>query len=256
MKTIIVTGASSGIGLTAALHLKQRGYQVLVTCRQDADLARLQQMGLTGCLLDLNDSQSVIQAAKQLLELSQHRIYALFNNAGFAIYGPLREISRQQLEQQFATNLFGVHQLTQLLLPAMRAHRQGRIIQTSSILGIVTTPKRGAYSASKFALEAWSNALRMELAAEGISVSLIEPGPINSRFSENVQHTSANDPVKNPPIAARFALSTEAVLPALYHALESKRPKARYTVTWVAKVLVILQRILPTRLLDVLLAKP
>ena len=123
---------------------------------------------------------------------------------------------------------YGVHQLTQLLLPAMLEQNEGRIIQTSSIVGIVATPGRGAYSASKYALEAWSDVLRLELANTNIKVCLIEPGPLKTYFSNNVNQTEKEKIVKNPPIAKRFTLAPEAVLPYLYHALEHNKPKIRY----------------------------
>src|SRR5699024_9041084 len=126
--------------------------------------------------------------------------YALFNNAGFGVYGPLATISRQQLEQQFSSNFFGLHQLTQLLLPAMIANKTGRIIQTSSVMGIISNAGRGAYAASKYAVEAWSDALRLEHYTDGIKVSLLEPGPLATNFKQNVDQTLKSNPVHNPPI--------------------------------------------------------
>lgn len=146
----------------------------------------MRDLGMEGIELDLDDSESVERAAAEVIRITEGRLYALFNNGGFGLYGPLNTISRAELERQFATNLFGTHQLTQLLLPIMLPHGEGRIIQTSSVMGLVATPGRGAYAASKFALEGWSDALRMELHGSGIHVSLIEPGPINTRFTSNV----------------------------------------------------------------------
>ncbi|MCW2484238.1 SDR family NAD(P)-dependent oxidoreductase, partial [Candidatus Symbiopectobacterium sp. NZEC135] len=168
---------SSGIGLIAALDLHQRGYRVLAACRRTEDVQRMNTLGLEGIALDLDDPDSVEAAAEQVIALTGNRLYGLFNNAGYGVYGPLNTISRQQLEQQFASNLFGTHQLTLRLLPAMLPHGEGRIIQTSSVMGFVATPGRGAYAASKYALEAWSDTLRMELHGSGLQVSLIEPGP-------------------------------------------------------------------------------
>ncbi|MFP1908575.1 SDR family oxidoreductase [Lonsdalea quercina] len=252
-KAILITGCSSGIGLIAAQDLKQRGYRVLAACRRAEDVERMHALGLEGIALDLDDSDSVDRAADHVISLTGNRLYGLFNNAGYGVYGPLNTISRQQLEQQFSSNLFGTHQLTQRLLPAMLAHGEGRIIQTSSVMGLVVTPGRGAYAASKYALEAWSDALRMELHGSGIHVSLIEPGPISTQFSANVNQTQHDRPVTNPGIAKRFTLTPEAILPKLRHALESPRPKLRYPVTLMTHALSILRRLLPGRALDGLL---
>lgn len=252
-KSILITGCSSGIGFTAAQDLHKRGYRVFAACRKVQDVQTMYDLGMEGILLDLNDADSVAQAATEMIRLTHGRLYALFNNGGFGLYGPLHTISRAALEQQFATNLFGAHQLTQLLLPVMLSQGEGRIIQTSSVMGLISTPGRGAYAASKFALEAWSDALRMELRGTGISVSLIEPGLIDTPFTHNVQQAEQHNPVKNPSIAARFMLPPEAILPKLHHALESPHPKQRYPVTLVSHTLGILRRILPGRLLDKLL---
>lgn len=254
MKSIFITGCSSGIGLLAANALKARGYHVIASCRKQQDYDRLVELGFDTVLLDLNDPNSVELAANQVLTLANNKLYALFNNAGFGVYGKLNSISREQLEAQFSTNFFGVHQLTQLLLPAMKQHGEGRIIQTSSIVGIIATPGRGAYSASKYALEAWSDVLRLELADTNIKVCLIEPGPLKTQFSSNVEQTEHNHVVKNPPIAKRFTLTPDAILPKLYHALESKSPKVRYRVTVVTKLAAIGKRLLPDKLMDKILA--
>lgn len=253
-KAILITGCSSGIGLTAAQDLRNRGYRVLAACRKPQDVEVMRDLGMEGIELDLDDSESVERAAAEVIRITEGRLYALFNNGGFGLYGPLNTISRAELERQFATNLFGTHQLTQLLLPIMLPHGEGRIIQTSSVMGLVATPGRGAYAASKFALEGWSDALRMELRGSGIHVSLIEPGPIDTRFTSNVHQMEKDKPVTNPGIAARFTLSPDAILPKLHHALESKRPKLRYPVTLVAHALTVLRRILPGRLLDKVLS--
>lgn len=254
-KSILITGCSSGIGLTAAVALQQRGYRVLAACRRAEDVASMNALGLEGVLLDLDDERSVHKAAAEVIERTNGRLYALFNNAGYGVYGPLQSIARTQLQQQFEANLFGVHQLTLLLLPAMLPHGEGRIIQTSSIMGLVTTPKRGAYAASKYALEAWSDALRMELHDSGIKVSLLEPGPLSTSFGQNVNQTQSDQPVGNPGIARFFTLTAEAILPKLYHALEHQRPRLRYPVTYVAHSLRFLKWLLPARWLDGLLRR-
>ncbi|MDX5628174.1 MULTISPECIES: SDR family oxidoreductase [unclassified Brenneria] len=249
-KTVLITGCSSGIGLIAAQDLHKRGYRVLAACRRPEDVERMAELGLEGIELNLDDAGSVEKAAARVIALTGNRLYGLFNNAGYGLYGLLSGISRRQLEHQFSSNLFGTHQLTQLLLPAMLPHGEGRIIQTSSVMGLVSTPGRGAYAASKFALEAWSDTLRMELYGSGLHVSLIEPGPLSTRFTANVDQTQTDKPVTNPGIAKRFTLPPEAVLPKLHHALESPRPKLRYPVTLVAHSLSWLRRLLPGRYLD------
>ncbi|WP_428945473.1 SDR family oxidoreductase [Pantoea sp. FN060301] len=249
-KTVVITGSSSGIGLAAANDLLRRGYRVLAACRKPEDVARMNALGFTGVELDLNDSASVTKAAATIISLCDNRLYGLFNNGGYGVYGLLASVSREQMEQQFATNLFGTHQLTILLLPALRAGGGARIINTSSVLGLISTPGRGAYAASKYALEAWSDALRMELHGSGIRVSLIEPGPIKTRFTDNVRQAQQEKPVKNPGIAARFTLPPEAILPKLRHALESRHPRLRYPVTLVAHVMTLLRRLLPGWMLD------
>ncbi|WP_168429679.1 SDR family oxidoreductase [Erwinia amylovora] len=249
-KSIVITGCSSGIGLVAANDLLRRGYHVIAACRKPQDVERMNQLGFSGVLLDLDDAASVAHAADEIIALCEGCLFGLFNNGGFGLYGPLQSISRQQLEQQFATNLFGSHQLTILLLPALLASGSGRIINTSSVMGLISTPKRGAYAASKFALEAWSDALRMELHGSGVRVSLIELGPISTRFSNNVQQSQQDKPVKNPGIAARFTLPPEAILPRLHHALESRHPRLRYPVTMVTYGISLLRRLLPGWIMD------
>ncbi|WP_343463817.1 SDR family oxidoreductase [Pantoea sp.] len=252
-KNIVITGCSSGIGLAAANDLLARGYRVLAACRRPEDVARMDALGFSGVQLDLDDPASVDAAADRILALCKGRLHGLFNNGGFGQYGPLTSVSRQQLERQFSTNLFGTHQLTLRLLPALQASGAGRIVNTSSVLGLISTPGRGAYAASKWALEAWSDALRMELHGSGVRVSLIEPGPIATRFTDNVQQGEQDKPVRNPGIAARFTLPPEAILPKLRHALESAHPRLRYPVTHVAWMMSLLKRFLPGWLLDRLL---
>ncbi|AKJ41741.1 SDR family oxidoreductase [Pragia fontium] len=252
-KAILITGCSSGIGLVTATDLQQRGYRVIATCRKPEDVAILQQKGFEVVRLDLDDSDSIQQAATEVLAMTNGQLYALFNNGGFGVYGRLETISRQQFERQFSTNLFGAHELTMLLLPAMIKQGTGRIIQTSSVMGIISTPGRGLYAASKYALEAWSDALRLELDGTGVQVSLIEPGPISTSFTNNVNQTQSDNLVKNPPIAKRFTLPPEALIPIVRHALESRQAKIRYRVTLVTKVMAICKRFLPDRLMDKIL---
>lgn len=252
-KSILITGCSSGIGLASARELKGMGYRVLAACRKESDVIAMNSEGFVGIQLDLDDPESVARAAAEVIRVTENRLWGLFNNAGYGVYGPLHGISRAQLEQQFATNFFGVHQLTMLLLPAMQPYGEGRIVMTSSVMGLISTPGRGAYAASKYALEAWSDALRMELRHSGIAVSLIEPGPIRTRFTDNVNQTNADSPVENPGIAARFTLGPEAVVAKVRHAFDSAKPRIRYPVTVVTWAVCVLKRLLPARAMDKIL---
>ncbi|MGP3590141.1 SDR family oxidoreductase [Vagococcus sp. WN89Y] len=252
-KTVLITGCSSGIGLESARELKRQGFRVLAACRKPDDVARMEQEGFNGILLDLDDPASVDSAADEVIALTGNRLYGIFNNAGFGVYGPLDTITRRQLEQQFSSNFFGAHQLTMRLLPAMTPHGEGRIVMTSSVMGLISTPGRGAYAASKYALEAWADALRMELRHSGVKVSLIEPGPIRTRFTDNINQTQRDKPVENPGIAARFTLGPEAVVAKVRHAFESRHPKMRYPVTLVTWAVCLLKRLLPGRVMDKIL---
>jgi len=239
-KSLLITGCSSGIGLACAHELRRQGYQILAACRKPDDVARMNTLGFTGIELDLDSPQSVEAAAQEVIRLTNNRLYGIFNNGGYGVDGPLSPISR-------------AHQLTMLLLPAMLPHGEGRIVNTSSVMGLISTPGRGAYAASKYALEAWSDALRMELRYSGVKVSLIEPGPIRTRFTENVNQTQTDKPVENPGIAARFTLGPEAVVAKVRHAFESPNPRIRYPVTLVTHAVGILKRLLPTRMMDKIL---
>lgn len=252
-KTIFITGCSSGMGLTAAHFLRKEGFRVITSCRKENDLIRLQQQGFEAILLDLDSSESVICAAEQLTVMTQGKLYGLFNNAGFGVYGLIQEISREQLERQFATNVFGLHQLTNLLLPLMLPHHEGRIVQTSSVMGFISTPGRGAYAASKYAVEALTDALRLELHNTGIKLSLIEPGPIKTSFSQNVNQVDENNKVVNPSIAAKFTLTPDDVMPYLRHAFSAPNPKIRYRITMVSKFMWYAKRLLPISWVDKIL---
>lgn len=271
-KTILITGCSSGIGLCVAHGLKARGHRVFATARQPADVARLAEEGLESLRLDLDEPASIATVVDTVLARTGGTLDALFNNAAYGQAGAVEDLSRAALRAQFETNLFGTLELTNRLLPVMRRQGQGRIIQNSSVLGLVAMPYRGAYIASKFALEGISDTLRLELAGTGIHVCLIEPGPILSRFRANSMAAyqrhidKANSPhratyeameqrLNKPGPAAPFTLPPEAVLAKVIHALESRRPRARYYVTVPTYLFAGLRRLLPVRLLDWTLRK-
>ena len=270
-KSILITGCSSGIGLSAAQILQQRGYRVFATARKPEDVKHLQELGLESLQLDLDDSASIDQAVQTILERTDGHLYALFNNGAYGQAGAIEDLSRDVLRAQFETNVFGWHELTNKILPVMRQQGYGRIIQNSSILGFMALPFRGAYNASKYALEGLSDTLRLELAGTNIHISLVEPGPIESRFRANslvtLQNIDRDNSVfKNKYLAVEkrlikegpavpFTLPAQAVVDKVIHALESNRPKPRYYVTFPTYLFGYLKRVLSTRVMDKILQK-
>ncbi len=271
-KTILITGCSSGIGRCAAYMLRQRGYRVFASARRQEDVDALLADGLEALQLDLQDSDSIQLAVDTLLARTNGRLYGLFNNGAYGQPGAVEDLSTDLLRAQFETNLFGWHELTRRIIPVMRSQGEGRIVQNSSVLGFVVMAYRGAYNASKFALEGLTDTLRLELQGSGIYVCLIEPGPIESRFRANgyamwKQHIDATQSIhqeayrvmvqrlKKEGAAAPFTLPPDAVVKKLIHALESPRPKARYYVTFPTHLFGMLTRLLTTGALDRLLLK-
>lgn len=271
-KSVLITGCSSGIGYSVAHGLQARGYRVFATARKAEDVATLQAEGLESLQLDLNDSTSISQAVEEVLTRNNGQLYALFNNGGYGLPGAVEDLSRDALRAQFETNFFSWVELTNLVLPAMRKQGYGRIIQNSSVLGFAAMPFRGAYNASKFAIEGWSDTLRLELRGSGIFVSLVEPGPISTKFRSNAmkafeQYIDVEKSIhrerylailnrlnKQGP-AVPFTLPPGAVLKKVIRALEAKTPQARYYVTIPTHLFGLLKRILSTSMLDDLLAK-
>ena len=272
-RTILITGCSSGIGLDAARGMKARGWRVFATCRQEADCQRLREEGLESFPLDYADESSIEAAVEEVKTRTNGRLDVLYNNGAFACPGAVEDLPRGALRAIFETNLFGYHDLTRRVIPMMRAQEAGRIINCSSVLGLVGMQWRGAYVSTKFAMEGLTDVLRIEMRGTGIDVILIEPGPVTSRIRENsVPHFekwidwegSARSEeyrsllhrlydAKTKP--DRFELPASAVTKALIHACESRRPKARYFVTVPTHLMGIARRILPTRALDWLVTK-
>lgn len=270
-RSVLITGCSSGIGRSLALGLRARGYRVFASVRQAKDMAELAGLGLETLTLDLRDPHSIAAGVATVLEKTGGRLYALINNGAYGQPGAVEDLSRVALREQFETNVFGTQELTNLLLPAMRSANEGRIIQISSLLGIVCLAYRGAYNASKFALEALSDTMRLELAGTNIHVALIEPGPITSRFRANAfeaykrhidksrsAHQAYYERVERrlggeKPLP--FTLAPEAVLEKVIHALEAHRPKLRYPVTFPSHLFTWLRRLLPGKALDYVLRK-
>ena len=268
---ILITGCSSGIGYVSAVALHKLGWQVFATARNEADIARLKAEGLNALYLDYTDSQSIADLADQVLHQTNGKLYALFNNGAYGQPGAVEDLSTDVLRLQFETNFFGWHELTRRLIPAMRTNGAGRIVQCSSVLGFVSPPYIGAYNASKHALEALSDAMRIELMGTGIKVVLIEPGPIWTKFTEralkafnqNIDAKSSHHGeiydrmVENMEAGqnSSFKLPPEAVYQKLLKALNNANPKPRYFVTIPTYMAAITKRTLPTRLQDWLLAR-
>jgi len=264
-RIIVVTGCSSGIGAYCARALKADGWRVFATARKAEDLSSLEADGIEAVLMDYTQPETISALVDAVAERTGGRIDALFNNGAYGQPGAVEDLSTQALRDQFETNVFGWHELTRLVIPFMRRRGQGRIVQCSSILGLVPYRYRGAYTASKFALEGLSITLRMELQGSGIHVSLIEPGPITSRFTTNaLAKIKEHIDLENSPHAVeyrrqlarlegsgpvnRHKLGPEAVYAALKRALNSKNPKPHYPVTTPAKQGILLKRLLPSDL--------
>lgn len=272
-KSILITGCSTGIGLCAAKALHTKGYRVFATARKESDVTKLQSLGLESLRLDVNSSDSIRSALNHVLDKTGGTLDALFNNAGFVQAGAVEDLTRDMMREQFETNVFGPMELTNLVIPIMRKQGYGRIIQNTSILGIVAMPLRGAYNASKFALEGFTQTLRQELRGTGIFVSIIAPGPVRSELRKNALiHYEENLSKRNtihrnlyqqmetyffklPSSKDRYAAEPDAVVKKLLLALESKNPKAHYYVTFFAHLFAFFRRILPDATLDALMAK-
>jgi len=268
-RTILITGCSSGIGHHAAHGLAARGWRVLATCRKQVDCARLGEEGLESFRLDYQDEDSLAEGFSEAMERSGGRIDALFNNGAFAQPGAVEDLPVEALRAAFEANFFGWHALTCKVLPVMRRQGHGRIVQNSSVLGLAALRMRGAYIATKFALEGLTDTLRLELAGSGIRVMLLEPGPIATRIRQNSQAHYERWIDKESSVwadfyarvleprlyhgdaqADRFELTCAATTAKLIHALESPRPRARYYVTTPTYMVAFLKRVLPTRALD------
>jgi NAD(P)-dependent dehydrogenase (short-subunit alcohol dehydrogenase family) len=266
-RTVLITGCSSGIGLCTAQGLQQRGYRVFATARKTDDVTMLEKQGLESLRLDLDDSASIHAAVEEVLQRSGGNLYALFNNGAWGQPGAVEDLSRAVLRRQFETNFFGTFELTNRVIPVMRAQGYGRLLFNSSILGFAAMPFRGAYNASKFAMEGLCDTLRLELHNTNIHVALIEPGPITSRFRDNayralIQNIDRDNSVhrelytrvverlqKEGP-AAPFTLGPEAVLARVVHALEARQPRVRYYVTAPTYLFAWLRHVLPYRVMD------
>jgi len=276
MKVVLITGCSSGIGAATARRLSRAGHTVYASARRPDTLAELVAGGCRPLELDVTDEASMAAAVRQV-EAEQGRLDVLVNNAGYGLYGPVEQVSLDELRQQFETNLFGLVRLCQLVLPGMRERRAGRIVNVSSMGGRTTLPGGGAYHASKYAVEAISDVLRLEVRRFGIEVVLIEPGVVRTPWSERaLQHQAATgrpDEVSADPYAdykqavsgsferayagplARLSLSPDAVARVIVRACQAPRPRTRYLISPLARTLVTAKRLLPDRAYDRLLRR-
>jgi len=267
IRNVLITGCSSGIGAAAARILASRGWTVIPTARKPDHMDRLREMGLCPVHLDLSTPESVVHAARRALEIAGGRLGAIVNNAGYGQPGAMEDLDREMLRRQFEVNLFGLMELTNFFIPHFIRQGFGRVVNVSSMVGRIALPFMGAYSASKFALEAVSDAMRVELNGSGVAVSLIEPGPIATRFGGNARYHLEGLLGKSDsrflnfyqrfarshdeqPARSLFRLPPEAVARKIVHALESRRPRTRYPVTIPAHLGLALRRLLPDRLLD------
>ena len=270
VKTVLITGCSSGIGFCLANGLRAAGYRVFATARKEKDITKLKELGFDAFLLDLASSSSIKAAISKLYQKTDS-LYALINNGAYGQTGALEDISREALEKQFQVNVFGWHELTNLVLPSMKERNIGRVVYISSVLGFVAMPFRGPYVASKFAIEGLVDTLRLELKQTKIKLSLVQPGPIESKFRQNAflafkeNVDPSNSDYKreykamierlNSDKNTQFTLAPESVLRCVLHALESKTPKNHYRVTFPTKLFGILCRILPSSWMDNILSR-
>ncbi len=267
-KSILITGCSSGIGYNAALGMRGAGWRVFAACRAQEDCDRLAAEGFESPLIDYTKPETISEAVNKVLEATGGTLDALFNNGAHGTPGAVEDLPTDALRAIFEANFFGWHELTRAVLPTMRAQGHGRIIQCSSVLGFVTLPLRGAYNATKFALEGLTDTLRIEMRDTPIHVILIEPGPVTSKIRENsIPHFERWIDWQASPRRAqyektvlkrlyedagpdRFELPPDAVFKKLLHAVQSTNPKPRYYVTTPTYLMGFLRRVLPTRALD------
>jgi NAD(P)-dependent dehydrogenase (short-subunit alcohol dehydrogenase family) len=266
---ILITGSSSGIGLDTARYFAQKGWHVIATCRKAADVKRMQKEGLSSFQLDYEDQASLDAVVPRLQKLTGGRIDVLFNNGAYAIPCLTEDLPTPALRQIFEANFFGWHDLTRKILPLMFAAGKGRIIHNSSVLGFAAMRARGAYNATKFALEGLTDTMRQEIAGTNVDLILVQPGPIRTRIRENahiqfkkwiswkdsrntdfytkglIPRLSAENPEKD-----LFELMPDAVTRAVWHAATARRPKLRYRITWATKIMAVAKRILSTRMMD------
>lgn len=267
--TILITGCSSGIGYQTALYLKEKGYTVFATARKEEDVIRLKELGLTSFLLDVTKHQTITDTLDKILVLTNGKLDVVFNNAGFGQPGAIEDISTNVLKEQFETNVFGLHEVTIQVLKIMKKQGYGTIIQHSSVLGLISLKLRGAYNASKYAIEGLTDTLRLELKDTNINVTLLNTGPVTSDFRKNaIQKTLENIDIENSRFKESYAKSMSAdksavpfnleaieVSKVVEKILKSKKVNPRYYITKATYILGFTKRILSTAKLDFILNK-
>ncbi|MDX1294751.1 MAG: SDR family NAD(P)-dependent oxidoreductase [Sulfurimonadaceae bacterium] len=268
------TGCSDwGICKATAHALKERGYRVFATARQEKDVDQLKSEGFEAYYLDVTDYDSMESVLNAIMEKTGNTLDALFNNAGYGQPGAVEDIPTWALREQFETNVFGLHELTRRVIPIMRKQGHGRIIQHSSVLGIISLRFRGAYNASKYAIEGLCDTLRLELMGEDIHISTLNTGPVRSKFRENatrmfldnidMEQSIYKDEYESEVLKRKdkkeeddlFTKNADVVIERVIHALESKKPKPRYYITGATYLLGTFKRLLSTSLLDIVLRK-
>jgi short-subunit dehydrogenase len=274
LEPVLITGCSSGIGKAAALSLHEAGFTVYATARRTETLTDLGGRGLRTLALDVTDEQSMTQAVAAV-EADAGAVGVLINNAGYGLYGPVEQLPMAEIRRQFETNFFGLVRLTQLVLPGMRRQGRGRILNVSSMGGRITLPGGAFYHASKYAVEALSDGLRMEVAQFGIDVVLIEPGPVKTPWNDVAAasiSTTGAAPDGDPYLAYKAAVgasfgrtqaglvgrlgsTSEDIAKVMTQAVTARRPRARYLINPVAKSLVAMNRMLPARVYDAALRR-
>jgi len=272
-KSILITGCSSGIGYDAAHGLRALGWRVFASCRKAEDCQRLIKEGFESPLIDYQDEATITSGLAEVLQATDGTLDALFNNGAYACPGLVEDLPTGALREIFEANFFGWHELTRQIIPVMRAQGHGRIVQNSSVLGIVALPWRAAYVSTKFALEGLTDTMRIEMKGTGIHIVLIEPGPVTSKIRENaIPHferwidwqASPRADAYRQGLKTRlyestgpdtFELPASAVTKKLVRALESRRPRPRYYVTTPTYAMGLARRLLPNRLLDWCLSK-
>jgi len=265
---IVITGCSSGIGRVTARYLRERMVRVYPTARTDEQVAELKAEGFEGAMrLDVRKPEEIAAVIREVLA-REGRIDVWFNNAGYGQMGAVEDLPTEALREQFETNLFGLHECTRQILPVMRRQGGGKIIQHSSVLGLVALPMRGAYNASKFAIEGLTDTLRLELRGTGIHVSLLDTGPVTSRFRENAikslekididasrWRTLYRKAMRGEYQKVPFNLPPESVASVVHRIILASEPQPRYYITKATWLLAFARRILSTRMLDRLLMR-
>ncbi len=267
--SVLITGCSTGIGEQTAIYLKDKGYQVFATARDTKDVQRLQDLGFNAYFLDVTKKESISETLKKVLKITNGKLDVVFNNAGYGQPGAVEDIKTYVLKEQFETNVFGLHEVTSQVLPIMKAQGYGKIIQHSSVLGLVSLKLRGAYNASKYAIEGLTDTLRLELKDTNIDITLLNTGPVLSEFRNNAKRmTKKNIDIENSRFKdsyikslsssksdVPFTLEAVEVAKVVEKIIKTKKVKPRYYITKATYILGYLKRVLSTNSLDKILNK-